>query len=222
MWSKPEQHTVFATARPIRVANLIDIDDCPDVLLDAIFSEAYARWGGRRTLVAPATPEGIDERYTKWLLYYDADIIYSFVELSDGTVADLHEQYAPSHLVLHRELQRDAPENRHYRIELPITSLSSLSVVPAFLSRSWGLGGPPQNVSLLSKYWDSSSSQFLQENFGFLSPNITAAHPDLYSCLTLITEEARSDSRLGKDARTTYVTRAGSVLNESNRDSQIS
>src|SRR6476659_1506101 len=54
MWAKPNQLTTAGTARPLRVAYLIDTDDCPDQLLDRIFDEAYGRWGGRRTLIIPA------------------------------------------------------------------------------------------------------------------------------------------------------------------------
>jgi hypothetical protein len=54
MFTKPEQLTSVAVARPMRVAYLIDLDDAPDALFDEINLEAYGRWGGRRTLIAPA------------------------------------------------------------------------------------------------------------------------------------------------------------------------
>src|SRR5215213_7629570 len=107
MWTKPEQQTISATDRPVREAYLVDLSDCPDALLDDIFAEAYGRWGGRRTLIVPATAEGIDERYSEWLLYFDADVIYSFVALSDASVSALHERYAPARLVRHRDWRRD-------------------------------------------------------------------------------------------------------------------
>jgi hypothetical protein len=50
MFTKPEQLTSVAVARPLRVAYLIDLDDAPDALFDEINLEAYGRWGGRRTL----------------------------------------------------------------------------------------------------------------------------------------------------------------------------
>jgi hypothetical protein len=37
----------------MRVAYLVELADSPDELLDAIFAEAYGRWGGRRTLIVP-------------------------------------------------------------------------------------------------------------------------------------------------------------------------
>lgn len=210
-----KQQIISAIARPIRVAYLVDLDNSPHAALDAIFAEAYSRWGGRRTLIVPATADGIDPRYSEWLFYFDPDIIYSFVALSGTSVASLQERYAPAHLVRHRELQRDA--ERGFRIELPTAGLSSLSVLPVFVSRSWGFEGPPRNIKILSKYPDRSESSFLLENFGFLSTSfpygaIGSAHPELYSTFTLISESALADRSLGKDPRATYVTSENEVL----------
>lgn len=75
-----ELKAVEATARPLRVAYLVNFDTCTHELLDAVFAECYSRWGGRRTLVIPATEDaGISEDYKKWLSLYDPDIIYSYV-----------------------------------------------------------------------------------------------------------------------------------------------
>ena len=138
MWVRPNQLTTGGTARPLRVAYLIDTDDCPDQLLDSIFAEAYGRWGGRRTLIIPAKQDGIDERYAEWLWYYDPDVIYSFVALTDGTVTRVHEKYGPAHLVYHNRIGRKRGEEGYFRIELPLKAVPSLSVVPALLSRTWG------------------------------------------------------------------------------------
>src|SRR6516225_8142353 len=101
MWTKPSQLSASGTARPLRVAYLIDPTDCPDALFDSIFAEAYGRWGGRRSLIVPASGQGIDDRYSEWLWYYDADVIYSYVALSDDAVRAIHERYAPAHLTRH-------------------------------------------------------------------------------------------------------------------------
>jgi hypothetical protein len=126
MWVKPNQLTTAGTARPLRVAYLIDTDDCPDQLLDSIFAEAYGRWGGRRTLIIPAKQDGIDERYAEWLWYYDPDVIYSFVALTDGTVTRVHEKYGPAHLIYHKPIGRKRGEVGYFRIELPLKAVPSL------------------------------------------------------------------------------------------------
>lgn len=146
MWDKAEHLTVAALARPLRIAYLVDVGDCPDALLDAIFAEAYGRWGGRRTLIVPATAQGIDPRFAGWLGYFDADILYSFIALDDSSVAHVHERYGPAHLVKHCAHRSDPAGERSFRIELPVTGLSSLSVLPVFRSRTWGFDGPPRDV----------------------------------------------------------------------------
>src|ERR1700724_1621947 len=117
MWKKPNQLSTVGIARPLRVAYVIDMDECSDQLLDCIFSESYGRWGGRRTLIVPAKPDGLDERYSDWLLYYDADLIYSFVALTDSTVARIHEKYGPAYLTYHAPIGRQAGDDRYFRIE---------------------------------------------------------------------------------------------------------
>lgn len=217
MRNRPERMTVTGRARPLRVAYLVDLTDCPDALLDAIFAECYSRWGGRRTLIVPATSDGIDVRYGEWLWYFDPDVVYSFVNLTDAVVATFHERYAPAHLTHHRELGIKADEPRRFRIKLPLQGLSSLSVLPTFISRSWGFEGPPKNIKLLSKYWDSDEARFLAENFGlvstsFASGTIATSHPDLFSCLTIITQDALENPRFGKDKNAIYVTSEDKAL----------
>ena len=98
MTTSSNKLTIGATSRPLRVVYLVDADSCPNALLDAIFKEAYGRWGGRRTLIVPAKLDGVDARYREWLWYYDADVFCSFVALTDGAVAAVHERYCPARL----------------------------------------------------------------------------------------------------------------------------
>src|SRR5262245_49696797 len=161
MSEKPDHRIATAVARPMRVAYLVDIADCPDALLDAIFAESHSRWGGRRTLIIPTTADGIDERYDAWLRYLDVDVIYSFVSLTDSAVARIHERYAPAFLSLHEDWSAKRGEARSFNIRLPYPGLPSLSVIPALRSRNWGFDGRPDNVVVLDKFWDQSESRFL-------------------------------------------------------------
>src|SRR5436309_16028480 len=87
----------------LRVAYLVDLSNSAAELLDSIFAEAYGRWSGRRSLIVPAGPDGIDDRYDEWLWYFDPDLIYSFLALTDRAVAALHERFAPAYLTHHAE-----------------------------------------------------------------------------------------------------------------------
>jgi hypothetical protein len=225
MWAKPNQLTTAGTARPLRVAYLIDTDDCPDQLLDRIFAEAYGRWGGRRTLIIPAKPDGIDERYTEWLWYYDPDVIYSFVAFTDETVARVHEKYGPAYLVYHNPIGRKRGEEGYFRIELPLKAVPSLSVVPALLSRTWGFGERLSDLRIIDRYFDQSQSPFIKENFGFLGdtyqPMTGRNFPELFRTLTLISQQAVDNPQFGKDPRADFAVDEASVLKELGRPSQL-
>ena len=226
MWAKPNQLTTAGTARPLRVAYLIDTDDCPDQLLDRIFAEAYGRWGGRRTLIIPAKPDGIDERYTEWLWYYDSDVIYSFVALTDETVARVHEKYGPAHLVHHNPIGRKRGEVGYFRIELPLKAVPSLSVVPALLSRTWGFERL-SDLRIIDNYdnnFDQSQSPFIEENFGFLGetyqPMTGRNFPELFRTLTLISQQSLDNPQFGNDPKADYAVEA-SILKELGSPSQL-
>ena len=225
MWVRPNQLTTGGTARPLRVAYLIDTDDCPDQLLDSIFAEAYGRWGGRRTLIVPAKPDGIDEGYAEWLWYYDPDVIYSFVALTDGTVTRVHEKYGPAHLVYHNRIGRKRGEEGYFRIELPLKAVPSLSVVPALLSRTWGFGERLSDLRIIDQYFDQSQSPFIKENFGFLGdtyqPMTGRNFPELFKTLTLISQQSLDNLQFGKDPRADYAVDEASILKELGRLSQL-
>jgi hypothetical protein len=215
MSEKPSHLTAAGVARPVRVAYLIDLADAPVELFEAICAEAYSRWGGRRTVLVPATPNGIDARYDLWLWAHDPDVIYSFVELTDDAVAQIHEGFGPAYLALHRE--RGLRRERSFRIELPISCLPSLSVLPAFASHFWSLDGRQRNVRLLTKYFDRSESAFLQENFGFVRSSFPMgvaglSFPHLYSPLSLITAGALADGHSAKEEGAEYLTEEGAIL----------
>ena len=217
MWTKPEQLTSAGVARPLRVAYVVDLDDAPDALFEAINAESYGRWGGRRTLIVPGKREGVDPRYRKWLGHFDADIIYSFVRLGDAAVADMHELFGPAFLTLHPDNRRGGDGERSFGIRLPVRALSSLSVLPVFASRAWSHEGPPQNIKVLTKFWDKSESAFLQENFGLVSASfmggaVAATHPDLFSGMTLITQGSLDNKSYLKDAHATFATSEDAAL----------
>ena len=225
MATTSNQLTTVATARPLRVAYLIDTGDCPDALLDAIFSEAYGRWGGRRTLIVPAKPDGIDSAYRDWLLHYDADVIYSFVALADSAVADIHERYCPAHLEYHKPIGKTKGDERYFRIELPIRGLRSLSVVPAMQTRTWGIGERMTDVRVIDRFFDRSESAFISENFGFLSdtyhPLLAQSHPDLFGTITLITQKSADNPAYAKSPTSEYLTDEGQILSELGKPRQI-
>lgn len=193
------------------------MDNCPPGCLDAVFAECYGRWAGRRSLLVPGTPEGIDQRYDEWLWYFDPDIIYSFVPLTENAVAAVHERFGPAFLKLHKEPRPQKGPPR-FTIDLPVTGLSSLSVLPVYATRSRGLPNQVSKIQVLDKVWDNSSAPFVEENFGFLARSLgndaysARQHPSLFTCATLISKESFENSRNAKDANADYLMDEDSVL----------
>ncbi len=82
--SLDKQVSIYQRARPVRVAYLIQDGPESGQILDNIFSESYSRWGGRRTLIIPVNEGELAENYSKWLEWYEPDIVYSFVKLEQN------------------------------------------------------------------------------------------------------------------------------------------
>jgi hypothetical protein len=217
--------TTTSYARPLRVAYIVDPGECPDPLLDSIFAEAYGRWGGRRTLIVPANADGIDSRYTDWLFYFDADVIYSFVKLRDQAVAAIHERFCPGALALHSPLTIAPIGAPNFRIDLPFQALPSLSVISAVSTRIWGFGERVMNPMVIDRFHDDSRSPFVKENFGFLSdsyaPIFARAFPDLFGTLTLISKDALANAHFAKVATAQYVTDEALILEELTKPTTI-
>ena len=203
-------------SRPVRVAYLIDQDVCSDDLLSSIFDEAYGRWGGRRTAIVPSTPSGIDERYSDWLYYFDADVIYSFVPLTDGVIEDIHERFAPAYLTKHESYFAADGSPAAFRISLPCSPLSSVSLLAAMLSRPAPLGPRPSRMQVLDTHFDKAAHPFVRENFGFLATSFSSsfqlAHSDILSPLNLISQSDRDNPRVGKNPGADYVHEEADVL----------
>lgn len=217
MWEKTTHRNIEGTARPLRVAYLVDLSTCENLLIDEILAESFSRWSGRRTPIIPASPDGVDPAYDAWLHAFDADIIYSFANLTDDAIALLDEKLAPGILHHHSGRYHDPEGDRRYKIKLPIQGLSCLSVLPMFASRRWGFGDKPQSILSFDKYWDDSEDTFIRENFGFISTSfgngqLADSAPELFACLTLISEEALKNRQYGKSQHARFETDPRALL----------
>src|SRR5262249_44601426 len=134
-------------------------------MLNAVFAECYGRWGGRFSLIVPCEDREVRPAYLPWLAAYDADIIYSYVDLTDDAVVRLLERLCPSLLVKH-EFYLSAPAERDvtaFRPRLPLTPLTSLSV--AAVGSRGNMFTEPQPITVVD-YYGRAPPQFLQHNFG--------------------------------------------------------
>jgi hypothetical protein len=118
-------------------------------------------------------------------------------------------------------LQQGPPR---FAIDLPLAPLSSLSVLPTYAARSRGFPGHAARIEVLDKFWDQSSGPFVLENFGFLrtslgnAANAAISHPDLFTCVTLISRESFKNPHYGKDPNADYVMDEDAILDRLGAD----
>lgn len=184
--------------RPIRVAYLVEESEYWSTILDEITAEAYGRWGGRFTLVAPCVAGEVVPTYLGWLKRFDADIIYSYVDLSEEVQTRLHEFLSPAFLVRH-EGYREPGEYRAFRPELPMQGLTVLSVCGWLARGSTIYAASP--VKIADVYTSVEPSRFLQDNFGCYGQSMTswpiaANMADHLQATIFVPPEIQSDKRM--------------------------
>lgn len=201
--------SVESTARPLRVAYLIDIENCPHKLLDDIFAECYSRWGGRRTLIIPSNKDtGIQEEYEEWLFVYDPDIIYSYVDLTDSVVIAMHETYCPLFIKKHPNLNLKQSISASYHPHLPLSGICCLSLFPFLIDRK-GLDNF-QNSKILDCVPDIQPPRYVSDNYGTFYRSISGTHlidkfPELYKTVTLASEKYVSNRAIHKKENSEYL-----------------
>ena len=210
-----ENTKAFISPRPLRVAFLVDESEHWSVILSAIFAECYGRWGGRFNLIVPCDDNNVRQSYMPWLKAYDADIVYSYVELTNHSIENLHEVLNPSYLVKHR-----LPDKKHdfwsYRPQLPMPGLTSLSVAP--IASRTSVFAPQEATVLLDKHPQMQPSLFLQHSFGFYETSRTGNWPiardtEAYmASLTIVAKETLDNPSIRPHVRGESVTDEAALL----------
>lgn len=154
----------FLRPRPIRVAYLVEDGQHADVMLDAVFADCYARWGGRYSLVVPCEHGTPRSAYMPWLEAYDPDIIYAYIELDNAVVANLHERLGPAYLLRHEPYGDRERDRRYFRPERPLDCLTSLSVALQY-ARAFPPSAP-QPMLVVDCLPGQPPDRFVDDNFG--------------------------------------------------------
>jgi hypothetical protein len=162
------QTQVLSRARPIRIAYLIELEGTSQPILDAVFSQSFAIWGGRFSLIVPCRGGAPVEAYLPWLEAFDADVIYSYVDLASEVQTSFHETYYPFGLQ-HHDLGREG-QNPSYAPQLAISPLGASTLVPVAGAPS-GLDGS-RGITILSAMGSLESNPFLKDSFGFAGPGL--------------------------------------------------
>lgn len=190
----------YIRPRPIRVAYLVEENEHWQTTLDVIFANSFGHWGGRFTLIVPCENGAIRPAYLPWLDLYDADIIYSYVDLASEIVEQLHEKLGPAFLIKHDFLHRKERDRYAFLPRLPVQPLNVLSVTD-LMARGDPISGP-RPVALIDVQYGTEPSSFLQENFGCYSRSMSGPWPiardmaDYLKPVIFVPERIQADPRI--------------------------
>jgi hypothetical protein len=146
-------------ARPIRVTFLVNkSDDCCKILR-AIFRDSYHRWGGRRSLIVPATSGTIDINYLKWMAWYDPDVVYTYAALSQETIRQIDKSCCPAVFLRHRST-REVNDRYWATPDYHIKPIASVSLIPSMTPANQPV------PKLLSCYPGWDEVEIIADNFG--------------------------------------------------------
>jgi hypothetical protein len=190
-WSRP---------RPIRVAFLVQNGEHAQLMLDGIFADCHHRWGGRFSLVVPCVNGKIPDSYWPWLEAYDPDVVYSYLDMDDAELIQIHERLNPSEYRRHgaraREIKLDA---RWFRPAYDFAPLLSLST--AFRQARHFRFGEGSRLKLIDSWFSEEPSRFLMDNFGTYHSGRGSMLPSDASVavglLTIVSPSVQADPRRG-------------------------
>jgi hypothetical protein len=166
MWTTRRAKQAIVSPRPVRVAYVVPNPPSHE-LLDALFDEAMSRWGGRRTPIVQS--DGADLGVDDWKLLglWDADIIYSYMNLDSALHRRLAYRLAPSKIIIH---PREDGDRLLPSLAEDSSLLSCVSVVP--LLGKWRSFRGQAMPEVLDKERHVGVPRDLADSFGFASSSL--------------------------------------------------
>lgn len=155
---------ILTNARPVRVAYFVQDDESSEFVLDAIFAASFGFWGGRFSLIVPCDEGKPRPAFIPWLTAFDPDVIYSYVDLEESVIEQMHERLYPSFLIRHQTHSDPPHDARAYRPRLPIDPLHIDTMVP--LAAAPYRFTPGQVARVLNVSGRLSNNRFIGDNFG--------------------------------------------------------
>lgn len=161
--NKPDPK-IRATARPMRIAYVLENGEDTHTWLDKVIAKCFARHGGRQSLIVPSVDGGISERYAAWLKVIDPDVVM-LLTYENAAVAANVEALLGDTLLEHRQ-RKPGEIERHPTVGLETPSLTALSWIP-FLKTVSGIQRQPIDF-ILDRYPAWRDDGLIKDNFGTL------------------------------------------------------
>jgi len=157
--------SIFAKSRPHKIAFLIDPQNLPNKLLNAIFEHNITSWGGRYNPIIPCNGKEISDEYWSLLVFSDPDIVYSYIDLDDGLVEKIDREISPFYLL---GANQQLLKKGSYRVSISPGVLSNeelLNNLPKF-KRPWHFD-ERCSIAIFKIQEDWENYDFILRNFGF-------------------------------------------------------
>ena len=161
--NKPDPK-IGASARPMRIAYVIEDGQDAHQWLDEVVAQCFARHGGRQSLIVPCIDGRVSERYRSWLKVLDPDVVMLLTYQNKDVAIDLGELLGDT-VFEHRQRKREEVET-HPRVRLEKPALTALSWLP-FLKTVSGLRRQPVEF-ILDRYPGWQDDGLIKDNFGTL------------------------------------------------------
>ena len=162
---------VSVRPRPIRIAFLIDLNEASHAVLDEVFQYCFSIWSGRFSLIVPCLDNKPIGEFMPWLKAFDADLIYSYVDLPKADQFAFHEDLYPS--VLQRHWQSKSDPNPRLTPQPEMQALGIQSLIPLAGAASFMDGS--RGVTLATGMGRLANDRFLADSFGLVSPQLRNA-----------------------------------------------
>lgn len=150
--------------RPIKIAFFIsdEENETNHLILDEIFKYSYTCWGGARFLILPLNCD--EESYLEWLGSYDADIVYSYIKLTDEQIQKIEEINSPAFLMEHNFGLDKKYLSVNISFYSPIQSISTIYSPYIFSYLRNKVTNNP--ISLIAQFSPAFGDRFITDNFG--------------------------------------------------------
>ncbi|MDW8901104.1 hypothetical protein SFB61_03180 [Legionella pneumophila] len=159
--------------RPIKITYIISPENNPEnhLILDAIFSESYARWCGCETLIIPATSSGfLNPEYERWLAFFDPDFVCTYIDLDAEVIKKISSSCHPSTFIRHKP-NRGAREG-HYKYSVDWRLCGGVEEFVSSISTICALKGDKFNwqrttqKTIVTQFEINAKERFISDNFG--------------------------------------------------------
>lgn len=213
MWKRPvslgKMVEARASNRAVKIAYLVPFDDVErtQLILDAVFFESYTRWSGIYTLIVPTeNADFASDGYADWLSHFDADFIYSYIDLDPDFVDKIDRLCCPIAFLRHNEIE---PEEKvlQWRAFLPqwshyIKPVPSISTVqsPESYPQLHHEKRPPE-PTIYIQFGSGPLERMLADNFGagFTTHNSSNPVAGLFRTLSLVPDDLPSHMIAGTE-----------------------